>query len=52
MKGSSRELVDLYGDPATYLAQLEQAALAAEKAGVILRRDVDALLEEARATRF
>jgi hypothetical protein len=37
----------LYGDRATYLARFEEAARAAEKAGVLLERDVDALLAEA-----
>jgi len=37
----------LYGDRATYLARFEEAARAAEKAGVLLARDVDALLAEA-----
>jgi hypothetical protein len=37
----------LYGDRATYLARFEEAARAAEKAGVLLERDVDALLTEA-----
>ena len=39
----------LYGDEATYLARFEEAARAAEKAGVLLPRDVEALLDEARA---
>jgi hypothetical protein len=38
----------LYGDRATYLAQFEDAARRAEKAGVLLPRDVDALVDEAR----
>jgi hypothetical protein len=37
----------LYGDRATYLARFEEAARAAEKAGVLLERDVDSLLAEA-----
>jgi len=40
----------LYGDRATYLARFEEAARAAEKAGVLLPRDVEAAVEEARAT--
>lgn len=40
----------LYGDVDTYLARFEQAARAAEKAGVILTRDVELLITEARAT--
>jgi hypothetical protein len=39
----------LYGDRATYLARFEDAARAAEKAGVLLPRDVDAAIEEAGA---
>jgi hypothetical protein len=39
----------LYGDRATYLARFEEAARAAEKAGVLLPRDVDALVDEARS---
>jgi hypothetical protein len=38
----------LYGDRATYLARFEEVARAAEKAGVLLARDVDALISEAR----
>jgi hypothetical protein len=38
-----------YGDAATFLARFEEAARAAEKAGVLLPRDVPPLLEEARA---
>jgi hypothetical protein len=40
----------LYGDAATYLARFEEAARAAEKAGVLLPRDVEALIEEAGAS--
>ena len=46
------KLAELYGDTATYVARLEQASLDAEKAGVLLPRDVDAIVEEARATRI
>lgn len=38
----------LYGDRATYLARFEDAARAAEKAGVLLPRDVEPLIDEAR----
>ena len=38
----------LYGDVDTYMAQFEEAARAAEKAGAILPRDVDLLLADAR----
>lgn len=41
---------ELYGDAATFLARFEEAARAAEKAGVLLRRDVLALVDEARAS--
>jgi hypothetical protein len=41
---------ELYGDAATFLARFEEAARAAEKAGVILPRDVGALVEEARVS--
>lgn len=44
------KVAELYGDRATYLARFEEAARAAEKAGVLLARDVDALIEEARET--
>jgi hypothetical protein len=37
----------LYGDRATYLARFEESARAAEKAGVLLPRDVDAAVQEA-----
>lgn len=40
----------LYSDQATYIAQFEQAARAGEKAGVVLSRDVDAMIEEALST--
>ena len=47
----SKEKVEaLYGDKTTFLARFEEAARAAEKAGVVLPRDVDPLVEEARAT--
>jgi hypothetical protein len=42
------ELDRLYGDAATYLGRFEEAARAAEKAGVLLARDADALVGEAR----
>jgi hypothetical protein len=42
------ELRELYGDAATFLARFEEAARAAEKAGVLLPRDVGPLVEEAR----
>ena len=38
----------MYGDRETYLARFEEAARAAEKAGVLLPRDVSALIDEAR----
>jgi hypothetical protein len=40
----------LYGDAATFVARFEDAARAAEKAGVLLPRDVPVLVEEAAAT--
>jgi hypothetical protein len=40
----------LYGDKTTFLARFEEATRAAEKAGVILPRDVEPLIDEARAT--
>ena len=40
----------LYGDQATFLARFEEAARAAEKMGVLLPRDVSALVDEARAS--
>jgi hypothetical protein len=40
----------LYGDVDAYLARFAQAAGAAEKSGVLLPRDVEPLLAEARAT--
>lgn len=43
-------LRQLYGGKAAYLARFEAAARAAESQGVLLRRDADALIEEARAT--
>ena len=43
------EVRRLYGDLDTYLARFEEAARAAEKAGVLLPRDVTALVDEARA---
>ena len=45
-------LRDLYGDEATYVDRFTAAARAAEKAGVLLPRDVDALIDEARRLRF
>jgi hypothetical protein len=39
----------LYGDAATFVARFEEAARSAEKAGVLLPRDVQPLVEEARA---
>jgi hypothetical protein len=38
----------LYGNVDTYLSRFEQATRAAEKAGVVLARDVEPLLSEAR----
>jgi hypothetical protein len=38
----------LYGDVDTYVARFEEAARAAEKAGVLLPRDVEPLVAEAR----
>ena len=43
----SEKVRELYGDRATYLSRFEEAGRAAEKAGVLLERDVDALLAEA-----
>ena len=40
----------LYRDHDSYVARFEEAARAAEKAGVLLPRDAEALIEEARAT--
>jgi hypothetical protein len=40
----------LYGDASTFLARFEEAARSAEKAGVLLPRDVQPLLDEARAS--
>ncbi|MET0578021.1 MAG: alpha/beta hydrolase domain-containing protein [Ilumatobacteraceae bacterium] len=40
----------MYGDAATYLARFEVAARAAEEAGLLLPRDVPALVDEARAS--
>ena len=42
------KVTELYGDEATYLSRFEEAARAAEKAGVLLQRDVEALIGEAR----
>jgi hypothetical protein len=39
----------LYGDVDTYVARFEDAARAAEKAGVLLPRDVESLVAEARS---
>jgi hypothetical protein len=39
----------LYGNVETYLARFEQAARAAEKSGVLLSRDVEPIVAEARA---
>ncbi len=44
------ELDELYGDAATFLSRFEEAARGAEKAGVLLPRDVPALVDEARAS--
>ena len=49
---SDDKLRSLYGDPASYVARFEEAARAAEKAGVLLPRDVEALVEEARTTEW
>jgi hypothetical protein len=38
----------LYGNVDTYLSRFEQATRAAEKAGVVLARDVEPLLSEAK----
>ena len=43
------QLVALYGDEATYASRVEEAARAAEKAGVVLPRDVEPLVAEAVA---
>jgi hypothetical protein len=42
------EVRRLYPDLATYLERFEDAARAAERAGVLLPRDVTALVDEAR----
>ena len=42
----------LYGDQSTYLSRFVEAARAAEKDGVLLQRDVEALIEEARSRPF
>jgi hypothetical protein len=42
------ELTALYGDATSYRSRVEEAARAAEKAGVLLARDVEALIDEAR----
>ncbi len=41
-----------YGDQSTYLSRFADAARAAEKEGVLLPRDVEALIEEARHRPF
>lgn len=38
----------LYGDATTYLARFDEATRAAEKAGVVLPRDAETLVEDAR----
>lgn len=43
------QVQSLYGDKATYLARFEAATRAAEAQGVLLHRDAEALIEEARA---
>jgi hypothetical protein len=43
-------LRELYGDAATFVARFEEAAHAAEKAGVLLSRDVGPLTDEAQAS--
>ena len=45
----AEQVRSLYGGESGYLARFEQAAREAEKAGVLLPRDVDALLDEARS---
>jgi len=47
---SAEKQRELYGDVDTYVARFEEAARAAEKAGVLLPRDVPALVEEARSS--
>jgi hypothetical protein len=47
---STEKVLALYPDVDTYLARFEQAARAAEKSGVLLPRDVEALMVEARET--
>ncbi len=42
----------LYGDQNTYLSRFVEAARAAEKDGVLLQRDVEALIDEARTRPF
>jgi hypothetical protein len=42
----------LYGDQSTYLSRFVEAARAAEKDGVLLQRDVEGLIEEARSRPF
>jgi hypothetical protein len=44
------KLRELYGDQAAYLAKFKAAARAAEAQGVLLPRDAEALIEEARST--
>ncbi len=43
------QILALYGDAETYLGRFEQATQAAQKAGVILDRDVEPLLREAQS---
>jgi hypothetical protein len=45
-------VIALYGDQGTYLSRFVEAARAAEKDGVLLHRDVEALIEEARNRPF
>jgi Alpha/beta hydrolase domain len=45
---TTEKVLALYRDVDTYLSRFEQATRAAEKAGVVLARDVEPLLSEAR----
>lgn len=46
------KVLELYGRKATYLARFQEAARDAERRGVLLPRDAEALLEEARSRAF
>jgi hypothetical protein len=49
---SPETLIALYRDQSTYLSRFADAARSAEKEGVLLPRDVEALIEEARSRPF